>query len=318
VVSTPSKGGRDVFFDPDYCIVCEPHPLAVREAVAALRARRIPAADVRARTLARVEPERERLLTMVDELIEGLGGTRCYGGGGWPFGDTSGVRWGSFKKHLAELAEQRRRAGLGEKLAIGAVAIAERQRAELAEKIGLGADVLADVQLEAQELDPIIAAIRKRPGCALLVFGCGRDSFFWERVNRGGTTAFLEDNPEWAADARAKLATATVHVVEYGTRVSEWRRLLDDPSARAMDLPAEIGSRRWDVILVDGPAGYDDKQPGRMKSIDAASCLVAPGGCVFVHDCERPVEQAFTSRCLGDDRVFLEVKGKALLRGYAF
>ena len=54
-----------------------------------------------------------------------------------------------------------------------------------------------------------------------------------------------------------------------------------------------------------------------MKSIHAASRLVSPGGRVFVHDCQRPVEQAFVSRYLGDDRVFIEVKGRAVLRGYA-
>jgi glucuronoxylan 4-O-methyltransferase len=85
-----------------------------------------------------------------------------------------------------------------------------------------------------------------------------------------------------------------------------------------MDLPVELGSRRWDVILVDGPAGYDDTQPGRMKSIYAASRLVAAGGRVFVHDCDRPAERAFTSRYLGDDRLFVEAKGRATLRGYTF
>jgi uncharacterized protein (TIGR01627 family) len=195
---------------------------------------------------------------------------------------------------------------------------ARRLRADLGEELGLGADVLAKVQLEAKELRPIVAAIRERPGCALLVFGCGNDSPFWERVNRGGTTAFLEDDPQWIADARAKLVTAIVHLVQYGTRVSEWRELLDRPSELILDLPAEIGSRRWDVIMVDGPAGHKDTQPGRMKSIHAASRLVAPGGRVFVHDCERPAEQAFAKRYLGDDRLFVEVKGRALLRGYAF
>ncbi len=42
VVSTHSTGGRDVYFDPDYCITCDPTPEAVRDAVAELRARNIP------------------------------------------------------------------------------------------------------------------------------------------------------------------------------------------------------------------------------------------------------------------------------------
>lgn len=298
VVSTPSKGGRDVFFDPEYCIVCEPDPAAVRDAVAELRSRNIPRELVRARTLAKIQPERQRFLAIADGLIEELGGKPRYRSGGWPFGDTSGVTWRPFEVHLAEFA-----AGL---------------RTELAEELGLGLDALTDVQLEAAEIRPIVAAIRQRPGCSLLVFGCGNDSHFWEKANRGGTTVFLEDNPSWATAARAGLAAATVHAVRYDTSLSEWWSLLDRPSQLAMDLPSEIDSRRWDVILVDGPAGHADSQPGRMKSIYAASKLVAPGGRVFVHDCDRPAERAFASRYLGDDRLFIEAKGRAVLKGYAF
>jgi glycosyltransferase involved in cell wall biosynthesis len=104
VVSTPSKGGRDVFFDPDYCIVCPPEPAAVRDAVAALRSRNIPREVIRARTLARIEPERRRFLTVVDDLVEQLGGVRRHAGRGWPFGDVSGVPWRTFAEHLEEFA----------------------------------------------------------------------------------------------------------------------------------------------------------------------------------------------------------------------
>ena len=297
VVSTPSKGGRDVFFDPEYCIVCEPTPAAVRDAVAALRARNVPRELVRARTLAKIEAERKRFLAMVDDLIEELGGKRR-NSDAWPFGDMSGAAWLPFEKHLTVFAE--------------------RQRAALAQELELEPEALANVQLEAGELRPIVTAIREVPRCALLVFGCGNDSPFWESVNRGGTTAFLEDDPDWVSKARAKLATATVYSVQYGTKVAEWPRLLDSPVELAMDLPVEVTSCRWDVVLVDAPAGYNGTKPGRMKSIYAASKLVAPGGRVFVHDCHRPAEHAFTSRYLGDDRLFIEVKGRTLLRGYAF
>lgn len=41
VVSTPSVGGRDVFFDPDYCLIVPPDPARIAEAVAELGARRV-------------------------------------------------------------------------------------------------------------------------------------------------------------------------------------------------------------------------------------------------------------------------------------
>ena len=55
-----------------------------------------------------------------------------------------------------------------------------------------------------------------------------------------------------------------------------------------------------------------------MKSIYMASELVAPGGAVFVHDCDRVVEQQYAYRYLGSHRIFTSVKGRALLQGFAF
>lgn len=180
-------------------------------------------------------------------------------------------------------------------------------------------------QLWLVELLPIVRAIKSRPGGGLLVFGCGNDSVFWERINRGGETVFLEDSPRWQEEIQARLKASPVHLVEYGTRMSDWESLLDRPDRLELALPAPVTSRRWDVVLVDGPAGYPDfeefhgkEAPGRMKSIYAASKLVAPGGCVFVHDCERLIEQRYAARYLGEHRRFVRVRGRAVLEGYAF
>jgi hypothetical protein len=174
------------------------------------------------------------------------------------------------------------------------------------------------IQLQPQEIEPIVAAIKARPGCRLLVFGCGNDSAFWETANAGGETAFIEDDQAWAQMAQATLTTAKIHLVAYDTQLSQWRELLDSPDELKMQLPAAIASHQWDVILVDGPAGYAPFKPGRMKAIFAASRLVAKGGAVFVHDTEREVEAAYASKYLGEERLFAEAQGHALLKGYAF
>lgn len=303
VVSTPSKGGRDVYFDSEHCIVCEPDPAAIRDAVAALKARDLPRMAVRESALARIEPERRRLLALADEVIAELGGVRRYSAGKWPFPHKSGITWRTHEQHFTELDP-------------------DCQRAALCRELGFATDLLADVQLEAGELRPIIAAVRQagmqKSDLALLVFGAGNDSRFWEALNSGGTTAFLEDDPEWADTVRTKVSTATIHTVSYGTCRAEGLALLDHPERLEIELPPEIASRRWDVILVDGPAGYADDKPGRMKAVYTASRLVAPGGIVFVHDCERQVEMAFAEKYLGNDRLEVEVMGRALLRGYRF
>jgi glycosyltransferase involved in cell wall biosynthesis len=75
VVSTPSLGGRDYFFDDEFCIIAEPDPRSIREAVDAVIARNIPRDYVRAKTLARVAVERGRYIKFVQDLIDRAGGT---------------------------------------------------------------------------------------------------------------------------------------------------------------------------------------------------------------------------------------------------
>jgi glycosyltransferase involved in cell wall biosynthesis len=303
VVSTPSKGGRDVYFDPEFCIVCEPRPEAVRDAVAALKARNVPRRHIRKVTLARIEAERRRFLDLIDDMRADLGGPRRRSKR-WMFAEVSGmVQWDGFDVHLDAL-EQASKA-----------VEARAQSQALAEVAAFGA---ADIQLQRDELLPIVRAILAVSGCRLLVFGCGNDSPLREKINQGGTTAFLEDEPEWVSAARSRLTSSIVEQVQYRTRVADWRAQLDAGDALLLDLPDSIMRRRWDVILVDGPAGNEDHLPGRAQSIVTARRLVAPSGKIFVHDCDRPLERAFCARYLGEHRRFVSATGRALLNGYSF
>jgi glycosyltransferase involved in cell wall biosynthesis len=313
VVSTPSVGGREIYFDHEFCIICDPEPAAVRDAVEALKSRKIPRDHVRARTLAKIEPARRRFLSFMDDLSERLGGQRHHDDGVWPFGAISPfVTWRNYGDHLQTFAEGRdvlgriRQSGLDAEI----------------KRLMAGTE---GIQMEPSELRAIVQAIRSRPGCSLLVFGCGNDSTFWERAHPDGPTAFVEDDAAWADKIRPRLETAEIHLVDHGTRLTEWVSLLNSPQALELDLPQAIRDRKWDVIVVDGPAGHDNhaqhaghEAPGRMKAIYMASKLVAPGGCVFVHDCERLAERNYAARYLGADRLFLSIKGHALLQGYAF
>jgi hypothetical protein len=93
----------------------------------------------------------------------------------------------------------------------------------------------------------------------------------------------------------------------------------------SLSLPAHVAAARYDVILVDGPGGDPGhllrtgvEPPGTMQSVATAAKLFAPRGIVFVHDCDREVEQALASHWLGDDRLVVEARGRAVLRGYGF
>ena len=302
LVSTPSVGGRDVYFDPEFRIVCEPDAASVRRAVADIKARNIPREHIRNQTLKRIIAERRRFLALVDDLRRQLGGAPA-GVVGWPFREVSGlIRWDHFDAHLQNI-ERNAPGGLHVQPDVSA---------------GLMTAGIGSIQLQPEELGPIIRAIRSTPFCGLLVFGCGHNSPFWETINPHGATVFLEDNDEWIAKARATLREASVEKMHYGTRTADWPEMLGADNKLLLELPPSVANRRWNVILVDGPAGYADDCPGRMKSIFAASRLVAPNGYVFVHDCDRPLEREYPARYLGEHRRFVSVAGRSILNGYAF
>lgn len=71
VVSTPSSGGRDRYFNPDFTIIAEPNPRAVREAVDALKARAIPRQAIRVATLKRVDEDRAAFNAFIENLRQG-------------------------------------------------------------------------------------------------------------------------------------------------------------------------------------------------------------------------------------------------------
>lgn len=70
VVSTPSIGGRDVFWDDRFVIVCEPTAEAVAEAVLELKSRNVDPQLVRSSTLERIREHRKKLSDFLSPAVE--------------------------------------------------------------------------------------------------------------------------------------------------------------------------------------------------------------------------------------------------------
>jgi len=106
VVSTHNRGGRDVFFDPEYCLSVRPDPRAVRDAVDALKARAIPRDYVRARSLAKVQRARARFLDLLNECLT-RDGSKSRFGPEWPFLDQPKLGgWATVRDHSAQILGQ--------------------------------------------------------------------------------------------------------------------------------------------------------------------------------------------------------------------
>jgi hypothetical protein len=171
------------------------------------------------------------------------------------------------------------------------------------------------IHLHAEEIFCIASVIKNKRPCRFLVFGFGNDSSYWVRLNRGGKTIFIEDNPDWYSFVLQQHPDYLGYLVDYGTRRTQWQELLDAPEKLKIDLPVEVISQPYDCILVDGPQGWLDSNPGRMKSIFTASRLVAEEGDIFVHDCDRIIESTYCERYLGSGWLVDQIRR---LRHYHF
>ena len=155
--------------------------------------------------------------------------------------------------------------------------------------------------------------VRQNQTARVLIFGCGRDSSFWAHtMNPRGKTVFLEDNVTWA---KAQDADLDVHVVKYSTApMAAWEERLaspagkrtlakkDEPLLEIQGVPSGLFDEWWDVILVDAPAGFNGRMPGRMAPIFQTSRIIerqrTDRPCkpvdVFVHDFNRPIERVWS------------------------
>jgi uncharacterized protein (TIGR01627 family) len=176
---------------------------------------------------------------------------------------------------------------------------------------------LNEIQLSVEQLKVIAMTVKRKAPCKLLIFGLGYDSVFWFKLNRGGVTIFLEDNKDWFQKITKKSSYLIAFLVNYNTKRADWQMLLKYPSLLDMTLPNNVEKEEWDIILVDGPDGWNDQTPGRMKSIYLASRLVKNLGDIFVHDCNREVEDIYSNKFIKKDNLKIEVKAPVgLLRHY--
>lgn len=167
---------------------------------------------------------------------------------------------------------------------------------------------LNEIQLSSEQLKVISTTIKRKAPCKLLVFGLGNDSVFWSNLNRGGVTIFLEDNKDWLQKITKRSKGITAFLVNYNTQRKDWKMLLGYPSLLNMTLPNDVEKEEWDVILVDAPTGWNDQTPGRMKSIFLSSRLVKNSGDIFVHDCNREVEDIYCNNFLRKENLRMEIK----------
>lgn len=69
VVSTRSKGGRDEYYNKDYCLIVDDNPAAVRKGVEELIARQIDPHYIREKTIEKLNRDRDRYVNLLSEYV---------------------------------------------------------------------------------------------------------------------------------------------------------------------------------------------------------------------------------------------------------
>ncbi|KAF3435248.1 hypothetical protein FNV43_RR22335 [Rhamnella rubrinervis] len=158
--------------------------------------------------------------------------------------------------------------------------------------------------------------------CNFLVFGLGHDSLMWTSLNPRGNTLFLEEDPHWVDTVVGEAPILHAHPVRYRTHLSEADQLFStyksepecspakaqlSPKSKCRliltELPEEVYSTEWDLIMVDAPRGYYPEAPGRMAAIFSSAVMARDRKGhgvthVFLHDVNRKVEKMFAEEFL--------------------
>uniref|UniRef100_A0A1J3GNC4 Protein IRX15-LIKE n=3 Tax=Noccaea caerulescens TaxID=107243 RepID=A0A1J3GNC4_NOCCA len=179
--------------------------------------------------------------------------------------------------------------------------------------------ISANSTLTEKELKLLSDTVTRRSPCNVLVFGYAAQYLMLSSINSRGITVILDDEPAKIVTPKVELNpnnpriySLKYHQMEVKNAYSLLRHARANPACapnmnslpqgssgcklELKDLPQEVHSIKWDVIVVDGPRGDDLEATGRMGSIYTAAVLARRGSSnsttdVFVHDVHRTAER---------------------------
>ncbi len=129
--------------------------------------------------------------------------------------------------------------------------------------------------------------------CNMLVYGAGHDSRLWREANTGGKTSFVEHVKKWIEECGIPMEDC-IHYEYKSTKVATSLEISEEDLKTKPEFqpPTALLETKWDIILIDGPCGYEAKSPGRLLPIywSCQALHLAPGAVLFVDDAGRNLE----------------------------
>ena len=170
------------------------------------------------------------------------------------------------------------------------------------------------VQLHDNVILDILNTIKnKNQPIKMLVFGLGHDSLIWNNyvkyINNKSITIFVEDD-DYYIKKQKSIDNNNIIKFKYSTTVKETLKHLKSKSSK--DIKEYIKNNKFqipekllkyypfDIILIDGPKGYDNNQSGRLLPIYwYEKYLSNKNTVIYVDDSNRTLESLLIDKYFG-------------------
>ena len=154
------------------------------------------------------------------------------------------------------------------------------------------------IQLHNKVILDIFNELTLKSSNKMLVFGLGYDSNMWYFCNNKNTY-FIEHNPEYI-ELNKSIPDNNIIKYNYDNITIESSYNLSDEDLYKFTVPTNIlNNGPYDIILIDGPEGWDKTKPGRLLPMFwSLKHLSKSGTIIYIDDSNRKLEK------YGIDRYF--------------
>ena len=167
-----------------------------------------------------------------------------------------------------------------------------------------------NIQLSKEVIEDVFRNFTRNT--KMLVFGLGHDSKMWYNGNQN--TYFIESNDKYINLNINDIPKSNIIKYEYKNInvQNSFKMSLDD--INKYKIPDEINNLGlFDIIIIDGPEGWEKNKPGRLIPYYWASLLSKKGTIIYGDDSSRKLENYCIDKFFKDKekQLFTERKGCA-------
>lgn len=145
----------------------------------------------------------------------------------------------------------------------------------------------SNIQIDKDVVDDVFSNFRN--DTKMLVFGLGYDSRMWYEGNNKNTY-FVENKREYIELNKNYIAMDNIIQYDYNTLVETSKNLTDNEIIK-YELNDKLKQLApFDIIIIDGPEGYNNKTPGRLIPFYWSTLLSKTGTIIYIDDANRKLE----------------------------